>query len=66
MKTVKFSVFAKRTTARKAKLAVAGKLRLDDDLRNKGTNRTPAKRALLRKAESRAKAAGIPNLISHY
>jgi hypothetical protein len=66
MKTVKFSAFAKRTNARKAKLAAAGKLRSDEALRNQGTNRTPEKRELLERTESRAQAAGMPAFISRY
>jgi hypothetical protein len=64
MKTINFSTLAKRTNARKAALAAAGKLRADEELRNQGANRTAAKRALLARAESRAQAAEMQLLLA--
>lgn len=60
METVKFAAVAKKAIARKAKLAEAGKLLPDAKLRNKGISRTPAKRALLKRAKARAQEVGLP------
>jgi hypothetical protein len=65
MKTVQFSVLVKNVNARKVMLAAAGKVRLPEELRNKGMTRTPAKRALLERAEARAEAAGMLKVISY-
>jgi len=65
MRTVKFSVMASKVGARKAALAAAGKLRTTDELRNRGTTRTAAKRALLDQTEIRAEAAGVTKVVSY-
>jgi hypothetical protein len=59
MKIGKVSTVAKNATARKTVLSNAGKLPADAELRNKGESRTPAKRTLLNRAETRAKDAGL-------
>jgi hypothetical protein len=65
MKIVKFSTVAKNASDRKAVLFKAGKLPADAELRNKGQSRTPAKRALLNRAEARAKGAGLPVAVGY-
>jgi hypothetical protein len=65
MKTVKFSDVVENATNRKCELVKAGKLRSDVDLRNNGKNRTPAKRVLLKRAEARAKRAGLPVIVGY-
>jgi len=66
VKTVKLSDHLEWVEARKAKLAAAGLMPSDEELRNKGLNRTEAKRDLLRRVEARAKAAGFPLIKSCY
>lgn len=56
MKTVEFASFVEQASARKTKLAADGKLRPDADLVNQGLNRTPAKRALLKRINARIAA----------
>ncbi len=46
------------TEARKAALGMAEDAATIEVMRNKGRNRTPEKRELLRRAEDRARAAG--------
>lgn len=52
--------------ARKRELETAGvRLPTDEEMRNKGTRRTPEKREFLRRCDERARAAGIPP-VKHY
>lgn len=54
-----FEVFAAEIRARKARLRAAGvRLPSDEEMRNTGRRRTTEKRALLERADERAKAAG--------
>lgn len=65
MKTIKLDGYLGGVKARKAKLASAGVL-VVEPCRNGGARRTPKKRAALKRAESRAKAAGIQPILANY
>ena len=52
--------------ARKARLGLEDTPALTEAMRNKGANRTPQKRELLRRVEARAKAAGRETVVSYY
>ena len=52
--------------ARKAALGLVDTPESVEAMRNKGDNRTPAKRALLRRAARRAKAAGKTQAASYF
>jgi hypothetical protein len=66
MKTITFAALRDQVERKKAAIGW-----IDDDastqaLRNSGVARTPAKREMLARIESRAKAAGRPPLKSNY
>ena len=64
MRTIDIETLLTRVRARKQALGLEG---TDPALlRNDGTRRTPAKRELLRRTESRAVAAGKPPIPSNY
>ena len=52
--------------ARKAELGLLDTPERTDAMRNKGGNRTPEKRELLRRIEERARAAGLEPLRAYY
>jgi hypothetical protein len=66
VKTVKLSKYLEWAEARRAELAAEGLLPSDEDLRNRGLNRTPEKRELLRRIDERARAAGKTPIKSYY
>ena len=51
---------------RKAELGIVEDEAWVEALRNKGLNRTPEKRELMRRVEERARQAGVPVLKSYY
>lgn len=65
MKTIKLDDYLGGVRARKAKLAPAEML-VVESCRNSGARRTPKKRAALKRAESRAKAAGMEPVPANY
>ena len=64
MKTIMLFDYLEAVRARKAALGLADTPESVEAMRNKGGNRTPAKRALLRRAARRAKAAGKTQVTS--
>ena len=66
MKTVDLATHLERVRARKAELGLVDTPERVEALRNKGTNRTPEKRELMRRVEERAREAGVPVLKSYY
>jgi len=65
MKTIKLDGYLGGVKARKAKLAPAEVL-VVESCRNGGARRTSKKRAALKRAENRAKAAGIQPVPANY
>lgn len=57
-KTISMATFATEVEARKRELGFAGDEATTEVLRNKGTARTPEKRAILARMARRAQAAG--------
>ncbi len=66
MKTMTLNDLLSRIDERKRVLGLPDTLAVTEALRNKGGNRTPEKRALLRRAELRARQAGRKPVVSHY
>jgi len=66
MKTVSFKTFQQQVNARKAALHMLDTQAEIEALRNKGANRTPAKRELLRRAEERARDAGLQPVKAYF
>ena len=58
MKTISMAAFAAEVEARKRALGLVDDAATPEALRNKGTARTPEKRAFLARMARRAKAAG--------
>lgn len=58
MKTFSMTAFAAEVEARKREMGVVDDEATTEALRNKGSTRTPEKRAFLVRIEARAKAAG--------
>jgi hypothetical protein len=66
MKTISMADFAAETEARKRELGLVDDEAITEDLRNKGSARTPKKRAFLARIEKRAIAAGKKPIRSYY
>ena len=66
MKTVMLFDHLQAVRARKAALGLVDTPESVEAMRNKGGNRTHAKRVLLRRAARRAKAAGKAPVASHF
>lgn len=58
--------FLARIEARKAALGIIETVERAESLRNKGANRTPEKRELLRRCAERARIAGRKPVPAHY
>lgn len=65
MKTIELEAYLGGIKARKAKLAADG-LSVVESCRNGGGRRTPEKRAALKRAENRAKAAGVQPISANF
>ena len=66
MRTVDLVVWLTRVRARKAELGIVDTAERVERLRNKGGNRTPEKRELMRRTDERALASGQVPVRSHY
>jgi len=66
MKTIRMTTFAAEVEARKRELGVVDDEATTEALRNKGSTRTPEKRAFLVRIEARAKAAGRKPVRAYY
>jgi hypothetical protein len=66
MKTMMLDDLLSRIDERKRLLGLTETAAATEALRNKGGNRTPEKRELLRRAELRARQAGRKPIVSHY
>ena len=66
MKTVSFMAFQQQVNARKMMLGMLDTPSEVEAMRNKGTDRTLAKRELLRRAESRARDAGMQPMPAYF
>lgn len=66
MKTITLADFANQIEAKKLEIGMIDDAETTEVLRNKGTNRTPQKRALLKRIEERALAAGRKPTRSYY
>ncbi|GAA5049765.1 hypothetical protein GCM10023208_08210 [Erythrobacter westpacificensis] len=66
MKTLELNSYLAGVKARKAALGLDEGAEAVDARRNKGGRRSASKRALLRKAEKRAKAAKVAPVPSYY
>ena len=66
MNTVSFKAFQQQLNARKAALGMIDTPAEIESLRNKGASRTPAKRELLRRAEERARVAGVQPVKAYF
>jgi hypothetical protein len=63
---VKLDELLQEIEARKAALGMRDTPESTEAMRNKGASRTPEKRALLRRVEERARAAGRAPVVSRY
>ena len=66
MKTVSLATLRQQASTRKAELGIRDTPAEVEAMRNKGVNRTPEKRELLRRAEQRAKIAGVQAVAAHF
>lgn len=66
MKTLELNSYLVRVKARKAALGLDEGAGAVDVRRNKGARRSASKRALLRNADKRAKAAKVAPVVSYY
>ncbi len=66
MKTFSMTAFAAEVEARKREMGVVDDEATTETLRNKGSTRTPEKRAFLARIEARAKAAGRKPVRAYY
>ena len=66
MKTIAFNALREQIERKKAAIGWVDDEASADALRNSGMARTPAKRGMLGRIESRAKAAGRTTLKSNY
>lgn len=66
MKTISLATLQQQVSARKAVLGVLDTPSEVEAMRNKGSNRTPEKRELLRRVEGRARAAGLQPVTAHF
>ena len=66
MKTITFTALREAVERKKAAIGWIDDEASTDDLRNSGIARTPAKREMLARIDSRAKAAGRSPLKSNY
>lgn len=66
MKTVALTTYLQRVERRKAVLGLTDIPARVDALRDKGAHRTPEKRELLARAETRARAAGRAPIVAYY
>jgi hypothetical protein len=66
MRSIALQTLLERTEKRKAALGLVDTAAATEAMRNKGARRTPQKRALLRRAEERAKGAGLKAAPSYY
>ena len=66
MRTIDLAAWLTRVRARKAELGIVDTPERIESLRNKGGNRKPEKRELLRRADERARAAGKVPVKSYY
>lgn len=66
MKTISMAAFAAEVEARKRELGLVDDEATTEALRNKGTARTPEKRAFQARMASRAKAAGEESVRAYY
>lgn len=63
MKTLELNGYLAGVNARKAKLAPDGMVPALESCRNSGARRTAGKRAALKRADARAKAAGVQPIV---
>lgn len=66
MQTLSLDIYLADVEQRKLALGSDESVQATDALRNKGGRRTASKRALLRRAEQRARAAGRVPVLSYY
>lgn len=66
MKTLELTGYLAGVNARKATLAPDDAMMAGESCRNGGARRTAGKRSALKRADARAKAAGLPPVISNY
>jgi len=66
MKTISFATFQQQVMARKVMLNMLDTPAEVEAMRNKGANRTQAKRELLRRVEKRARAAGLEPILAYF
>ncbi len=66
MKTIDLRVHLEWAAKRKAELGLEDTPERTEAMRNKGANRTPEKRELMRRVEERARKAGVLVLKSYY
>jgi type II secretory pathway component PulM len=66
MTTISLAKIQQQVSARKAMLGMLDTPAEVEALRNKGGNRTPEKRELLRRVEKRARGAGLKPVTAYY
>ncbi len=66
MKTISLATLQQQVNARKTALGMLDTPAEVEVMRNKGANRTPEKRELLRCVENRARAAGVQPVVAHF
>jgi len=66
MKTLELTGYLAGVNARKTKLAPDGVVLVVESCRNSGARRTTGKRAVLKRADARAKAASVQPILSNY
>ena len=66
MKTLELTGYLAGVSARRATLAPDDAVRAGESCRNGGGRRAAGKRSALKRADARAKAAGVPPVISNY
>lgn len=66
MKTLDLNGYLAGVNSRKAELALGGVVLVVESCRNSGARRTAGKRSTLKRADARAKAAGVEPILSNY
>jgi hypothetical protein len=66
MKTVKLGGYLESVKAQKAKLEPDSGVLFVESCRNGGARRTASKRSALKRADARAKAAGVQPILANY
>lgn len=66
MQTLKLKQFLSGVEARKRSLGITDTEELTEALRNRGSGRSERKRGMLRRADDRARAAGVDPIQSYY